>query len=187
MEAKELLHWAQRFDETTGTHRAVIAIDFAKQCITQVSTALATIHNHLDKGAFDFGNLRKHLDIAQTLTRVGDDDPASLLDAFQQFERLGVLYRVDLWYSMKSSVKAYMSGEFATLQDAAWYVRDQMRLTGRKLGQRLISRTVLVKGLEFDHAIILDADKLDMNNLYVAMTRGAKSLTILSQSPVISR
>lgn len=37
----------------------------------------------------------------------------------------------------------------------------------------------MVKALEYDHAVILDADSLDAKNLYVAMTRGAKTLTIV--------
>ena len=38
---------------------------------------------------------------------------------------------------------------------------------------------LLVKGLEYDHAVVLDADSLDAKHLYVAMTRGSKSLTII--------
>lgn len=37
----------------------------------------------------------------------------------------------------------------------------------------------MLKALEYDHAVILDADSLDAKNLYVAMTRGAKTLTIV--------
>jgi DNA helicase-2/ATP-dependent DNA helicase PcrA len=47
---------------------------------------------------------------------------------------------------------------------------------------------LLIKGLEFDHAVILDADALDertrpgngAKNLYVAMTRPSRSLSVLS-------
>jgi DNA helicase-2/ATP-dependent DNA helicase PcrA len=48
-----------------------------------------------------------------------------------------------------------------------------------------VGTTLLVKGLEFHHAVILDADALDTKNLYVALTRGSKSLTIVSRSRVI--
>ncbi|AXV88092.1 hypothetical protein CJO78_17130 (plasmid) [Ralstonia solanacearum] len=34
----------------------------------------------------------------------------------------------------------------------------------------------------YDHAVILDADTLDAKDLYVAMTRGSKSLTIIGTS-----
>lgn len=49
-----------------------------------------------------------------------------------------------------------------------------------------IGTILLVKGLEFDHAIVLEADSLSKKELYVALTRGAKSLTIVSSSPTLS-
>ena len=39
--------------------------------------------------------------------------------------------------------------------------------------------TLLVKGREYDQAVILDADSLNARDLSVAMTRGTKSLTII--------
>ena len=48
-----------------------------------------------------------------------------------------------------------------------------------------VGTTLLVKGLEFHHAVVLDADAYDAKNLYVALTRGAKSLTVVSRAPVI--
>lgn len=41
--------------------------------------------------------------------------------------------------------------------------------------------------LEFDHAIILDADSFDRKNLYVALTRASKTVTIISNSSVLLR
>jgi hypothetical protein len=52
-------------------------------------------------------------------------------------------------------------------------------------GHDPVSRTLLVKGLEFDHAVVLNGAEYDVRNLYVAMTRGSKSLTVLSGSPTM--
>lgn len=35
--------------------------------------------------------------------------------------------------------------------------------------------------MEYDNAVILDVDSLDAKHLYVAMTRGAKTLTIVGE------
>ena len=68
----------------------------------------------------------------------------------------------------------------ANLTEAANKYQRDMRHTGRPISHRkLIGTTLLVKALEYDHAVILDADSLDAKNLYVAMTRGAKTLTIV--------
>ncbi|MHC2219484.1 UvrD-helicase domain-containing protein [Rhizobium leguminosarum] len=73
-----------------------------------------------------------------------------------------------------------------TFHEAAIRMREQNRLVGRPLPRRAVGSTLLLKGLEADIAVILNASGLNSRNLYVAMTRGAKSLTICSQSPILS-
>jgi hypothetical protein len=69
---------------------------------------------------------------------------------------------------------------------AAILMREQNRLIGRPLPRRAVGSTLLLKGLETDAAVILNAAQLDARNLYVAMTRGARALTICSESPVLN-
>jgi AAA domain len=73
-----------------------------------------------------------------------------------------------------------------SLHDAAIRMREQNRLIGRALPRRSVGSTLLLKGLEAEVAVILDADGLDARNLYVAMTRGSKALTICSKKPVLN-
>jgi hypothetical protein len=47
-------------------------------------------------------------------------------------------------------------------------------------------RALLVKGLEYDHVIIANiADHTNIKDLYVALSRARKSLTILGQTDAI--
>jgi len=63
----------------------------------------------------------------------------------------------------------------------------EFRYKGRPVGHlRQIGTTLLVKGLEYDHAIVLDATTLTRKELYVALTRGARTLTIVSTNPVLN-
>lgn len=63
-----------------------------------------------------------------------------------------------------------------------------MRANGRSLEARLVSRTLLIKGLEFDHALLLNADEFEdsgrpgdgAKHFYVAATRGSQALIVLS-------
>ena len=64
-------------------------------------------------------------------------------------------------------------------------VRDGFRFSGRPLPLRGVGSTLLLKGLEAVVAVVLDAGGLDSKNLYVAMTRGSRALTVCSRSPVI--
>jgi hypothetical protein len=75
--------------------------------------------------------------------------------------------------------------ESLSLFDAAIRMREQNRLVGRPLPRRAVGSTLLLKGLEGDLAVILNADGLDSRNLYVAMTRGSKGLTVCSSSPIL--
>lgn len=71
--------------------------------------------------------------------------------------------------------------------DAAVRSREQNRLIGRPLPKRAVGSTLLLKGLEADTSVILNAADLDARNLYVAMTRGSKRLVVCSDNPVLTR
>jgi DNA helicase-2/ATP-dependent DNA helicase PcrA len=73
-----------------------------------------------------------------------------------------------------------------SFHDAAIRMREQNRLVGRPLPKRAVGSTLLLKGLEAEAAVILNAASLDSRNLYVAMTRGSKTLTICSPRPVLN-
>ena len=76
--------------------------------------------------------------------------------------------------------------EDLSFHDAAIRMREQNRLVGRPLPRRAVGSTLLLKGLESDIAVVLNAAVLDARNLYVAMTRGSKGLTVCSPTPVLN-
>lgn len=66
-------------------------------------------------------------------------------------------------------------------------IRNQLRRAGRRQDNRIASTTLLVKGLEFDHVIIADLSVYsDPRNLYVALSRARKSVSIFGSSPKIA-
>lgn len=73
-----------------------------------------------------------------------------------------------------------------SFHDAAIRMREQNRLMGRPLPKRAVGSTLLLKGLEAEVAVILNAGALDARNLYVAMTRGSKALIVCAPSPVLN-
>lgn len=70
--------------------------------------------------------------------------------------------------------------------DAAIQMREQNRLVGRPLPRRAVGSTLLLKGLEAEVAVVLNADALDARNLYVAMTRGSRALTVCAKTSVLN-
>ena len=95
--------------------------------------------------------------------------------------------RADLLNRMRGVLKKHLLHPDLTLRQAAERYHAEFRYRGRPVGRRrLIGTTLLVKGLEFDHAIVLDAASLSRKELYVALTRGSRSLTIISTSETLN-
>ncbi|NBJ09430.1 UvrD-helicase domain-containing protein [Microvirga arsenatis] len=87
---------------------------------------------------------------------------------------------------LKALQMCHASGGSLSFHDAAVHVREQSRLLGRALPRRAVGSNLLLKGLEGEVAVILDADELDARHLYVSMTRGSTSLVICSRSQVLN-
>lgn len=159
----------------------LLALKFATKCFTGVTRTLTA---GTKRG--EVTNLRKTTKYPLVLQAANDylsDPSSSCLKAFFQTLKSNPetsAYRRDLLYRFLNVIKIHVDGQAATLVEAATLYQREMRHSGRPISHRkLIGTTLLVKGLEYDHAVILDADSLDAKDLYVAMTRGAKSLTII--------
>ena len=189
MECPDLLTWAKQLDSTTGPARAVAVIDGAKRCFTALAGLLKRDRELLDGGMIPTPSPRaKYPEVTGVLALVATSTSfAPVLDALHGIEGIEgtVLYRRELWAEMKRTVRLFEDGGHADLWSAAWACRDQARISGRRVDLRTVSRTLLVKGLEFDHAIVLAADDLTAKELYVALTRGSRSLTVLSRNRLI--
>jgi DNA helicase-2/ATP-dependent DNA helicase PcrA len=154
--------------------------------MTQVKSALKTIRIALEAGRPP--KVRTNTDICQALLAVAQTDSLEAVGlALQAITGLNdaVVYRRELLREMEKAIRAVILREAPSLEEAAWIVRNRSRQLGRVLPRCAVGTTLLVKGLEFQHAVILDADALDAKNLYVALTRGAKSLTIVSRALII--
>lgn len=187
IDCEDLFTWAERIAEATGYARAVAVIDFAAKGMSRIKTEMSTIRKALAAGRVP--KVKKHQEQLDALLAVArTDSVAPVTAALEHLRRMpGVsVYRRELLHEMKRALRECCTGGHETPRKAAWHARNRTRLVGRRLARRCIGTTLLVKGLEFDHALVLDADSLDRENLYVAMTRGAKSLTILSRCPILA-
>lgn len=187
VECHVLLSGARQLDSTTGFDRALAAINFAAICATAVDQRLsaaraafrskltATSQSNQDQGVVALLN---------KIATTGSLGPVpAALRAIVGLPGVA-LYRREAFDDMQAALRLHAESDGLSLRDAAWQVRDRTRHTGRRVDNKTISRTLLVKGLEFDHAIVLDVNEftagpLDFRNLYVALTRGSQTLTVL--------
>jgi hypothetical protein len=92
------------------------------------------------------------------------------------------IFRWEAWHDTCEAIGMTADNGEAANENLA-RVRDKLRRTGRRQVTRVASRTLLVKGLEYDHVVIADLSKFrDPCNLYVALSRARKSITVLGSS-----
>jgi len=95
------------------------------------------------------------------------------------------LHSHEAWYDVQTSIRGAVaqSNDTGVLLEELAKAREVLRYAGRRERKRVISRILLVKGLEYDHVIIADVgDHAKVNDLYVALSRARKSITILGRS-----
>ena len=121
---------------------------------------------------------------------VSDNNRNNILNALQALElkQGSRVYRRSAYNALKDSISLAISSPNKSMHEASTIIREQLRQKGdKRIPKRAIGSTLLLKGLEADHCLILDANARGMNSkhLYVALSRGAKSVTIFARNNLI--
>jgi hypothetical protein len=181
-DAQDLFDTASRIDDERGFARGAAVLEFAASCMTKIKTELGALLGALKAGRGT--KSKKHPVLRDAVLRVADDggfhEIRAALEGLADLPG-AVIYRRELFREMLRGLRAVERGEAGSLVDAVWQARERTRRAGRRLPRCAVGTTLLVKGLEFDHCIVMDADALDARNLYVALTRGSRSLTVVSR------
>lgn len=182
VEGKDLHMFLKKFDAAKTVQEGfLLAVVFAKKCFTGVDKAL-TAGTKKGEVAKQTRATKYPMVLHAANDYLSNPTCCRLKSFFLQLKTNPETsaYRRDLLYRFLSVLKMHIDGEGETLSETAKIYQRAIRHMGRPLNhQKLIGTTLLVKGLEYDHVVILDADTLDAKHLYVAMTRGSKSITII--------
>jgi DNA helicase-2/ATP-dependent DNA helicase PcrA len=192
VECEDLLKWTERLQSSSGIQRAIAVLDFADVCIACIPGNIKDMAKQLAKGKKlnpKRQDYRRVLEAIKSITETTALEAISdLMDAICNIEERLVIARSELWREMKRAVNENRMNTSVSLQQTAWEMRNRLRQFGSRLDRSALGTPLLVKGLEFDHAVILDAaDHSDAESLYVSLTRGSKSLTILSDQAILKR
>lgn len=95
-------------------------------------------------------------------------------------------YRPAVLAAAQRALQLAGSTDGPSFRDATVAIREQSRLVGRPLAPRSVGSTLLLKGLEADVSVVLNAGVLNARNLYVAMTRGSRRVLVCSASPILN-
>ena len=188
IEGKALLSFVNKIESArTNQLKLREAIAFAEQCMTSTKPNLpaATLRGEQADISRKTRNKKAAEAANEYLAAPSSRNLAHFLSAIKSADGVKVT-RADLFNRAKGILRKHALRPHLTLVQAAEEYQTEFRYKGRPVGHRkLIGTTLLVKGLEFDHAIVLDAASLAKKELYVALTRGAKSITIISTTHIL--
>jgi len=183
---KRLVKFVKELEGSEGLERLKVVMDLVKDIMSGAKgAALTNVVQDVTAG-----KRKKQLDGRQTacveITRSQDLKPIlHLLEDLQKQQGLWI-YRRELYSALCAALRVVISGTHTSLADAVWDVQNRRRHAGRRFAKRSMGSTLLVKGLEFDHAIIVDVESFKRNDLYVALTRASRSVTIISKSCLLN-
>jgi DNA helicase-2/ATP-dependent DNA helicase PcrA len=168
----------------TNSKRLKEVVSFAAKCMTAVSGNLSAATRRGE--STQIRENTKNPDIASKANAyLGSPSAANMNSFLGGLAKVsGIrLFRRDLFNRALGVLRKHSETPDTTFLQATEKYHGEFRYRGRPVAYpKLIGTTLLVKGLEFDHAIVLDASSLSKKELYVAPTRGAKSITIVSSS-----
>lgn len=160
--------------------------------LEQVLTVAATIMTGVDKtnllkriSTITEGRSRKapsKIELEAT-TLLNSNSPASILKFLTVLESSSntKTFRSAALSTLKDALQLSISQPDKSLGESAIVIREKRRQQGdKRISKRAIGSTLLLKGLEADHVLILNVSQMDAKNLYVALSRGAKSITLFS-------
>ncbi len=188
IEGKELFAFLENLSKkNTATDRLNCVIAFSKVCMGNVGKALTAATKRGEMTGITANT--KYPIVADAANRYYNNSSSSNLEHFLVELKNNPetnLSRRDLFNRVLQVLVIHKQNPDITLVDAAKKFQVEFRHKGRPIRHnRIIGTTLLVKGLEFDHVIVLDAESLPTKELYVALTRGAKSITIISSNAVL--
>ena len=174
--------------EPAGVANATV--EFAKNCITGVARRFpASTRARLSNGQPIGTRKAEAVDAFRRVNSILDDaNPRTVRAALLSISRLpgASIYCQEAWREVVGALQYVVNDADISVSDALAKMRNHARSAGRKREVRVVSRPLLVKGLEYKHTVLLDADRYTAAELYVALTRGSKSLTILSSGRAIT-
>ena len=189
VEGKRLLQFVRALDQIDNASDRLLALqEFARaKCMSGVNSALS-LGTRRGEVVVIRGNTKNPALVEAANRYLEDPKPTYMINFLKCLSNAPevVVYARDLFYRVLRVFGINADNPDETITEAAIRFQREFRHSGRPIRYpKLIGTTLLVKGLEFDHAIVLDAASLSKKDLYVAMTRGSKSLTIISSSAIL--
>jgi hypothetical protein len=185
---KTLYEFGKKLETTMGMVRLETCLDFICACMTGADRKayLDAVQGHLNgskRGQAKFGDLVR---IGAAVVKRSSEQPVNdLLAGFQHREATRI-YRREMFFAMRSALQIKSTRQSICVTDAICEVQNRISHAGRTIGKRTVGSTLLLKGLEVEHSVIIHASNMSRKDWYVALTRASSTVTVLSPSECFS-
>lgn len=184
--SKTLIRHAKAIEDAKDGQRLEVTLAFLKACMGGVTKDFIDGINSKRKGGKlkrkEYGSL---LDVGDLVDGLGGSGKVlSLVEGFMA-RRDTYPFRRELLSAVVSGLRT-VDSEGGSLVDAVLDFQTRSRHLGRWIPRRSIGSTLLVKGLEVEHIIIIEYDGMTKEDWYVALTRATQSIIVLSKSATIA-
>lgn len=191
VEGRFLIAFAETIDTGSPSEIAAATVTFAVKCATGVARPFdSASRKQLAKGKKLTGVRFEPFPDQRALvdSLLVDSSPKAVLAALRSLASLNKfrLFRREAWFGVLDALSASQMTEELTVREAVVQHRARLRLAGRYPESRVLARPLLIKGLEFDYAVVTGLENYDAHELYVCLTRGSRGVTVISNDTVFS-
>lgn len=180
----ELREWAVSMDENSKDNELKL-FDLLTKSFSSIPSNLKTAAQKIVSG---LGSASKH-ELVVALTELHEAFTpviaSRVLSAVQNHESTSC-HRYQPVMIIEMALQGLKDGRYASLYESLEAAIASISRKGRLIPRYSIGSTLLVKGLEVEEALILNAHTLPRNDLYVALSRPTQKITIFTNNPIIS-
>lgn len=160
-------------------------INLGKLCFTNFATEFGNIIKKIDNNDFDLSKINKNKNIAELIMSLISN--FSLSNVIQLLKEISSntnlkIYRKELWTVLEILIKEVSKEKEISSKELLVNIRNSTMLNNKFKYNNIVSRILLVKGLEFDNVFLVNPNELTPELLYVAISRPTKKLIICQQS-----
>lgn len=155
-------------------------IKISKMCFTNFLTEYNNVVNKAEKNNFDFKGLKTNKELANLIsTAIVEFKLQTLIEMADVIDKNTnlKLYRKELWEVLKKLLKELLANN-RTAKETLILIRNSKINNNNFKYKNMVSRILLVKGLEFENVFIVNPDELTKELLYVAISRPTQRLII---------
>ena len=189
LRGSDLATLAVELDSAPASDRVGLVFDFAYKCIARLPGGLKDRAELIKAGGtpnYKQTSVLGPVTEAALLCRDtgSPQDLQRVARAISRFDQI-VIARRELWRDLDRSLTTMIVGKTDNFGEAASTVRAETR-RHRRISDGVVGTPLLVKGLEFDNVVVVAAEQLKREQLYVSLTRGRSSLTVLSATAILN-